>query len=119
MEQALAPFVPDWAMPPNASALAEVVPDRAQAERFARLLFDGMTGFVNLRAIEEPAPEGRKAQVIQKWLPINEDLSRPVGDYVEECAAGGYAAYLLPHPVTDGGDGLKDILGPARPSNRR
>ncbi len=83
--------------------------DRAQAEQFARLLFEGMSGFVNLRAIEEPAPAGRKPRLLERWLPIDADLDRLVGDYVEECAASGLAAYLLPHPVVNGGGGLKDI----------
>jgi hypothetical protein len=98
--------VPLWVI------LEPVVPgvDRAQAEEFARLLFGGITGFVNLRAIEEPAPEGRKSAVQQRWLPINGDLPAALGDYVEGCAEKGFAAYLLPHPVSEGGGGLKDIL---------
>lgn len=87
-----------------------VKPDRAQAERFAGLLFDGMTGFVNLRGIEEPAPGDRRGQVQQSWLPIDPQLPTAIGDYVEACAAAGLAAYLLPHPVAEGGGGLKDIL---------
>ena len=48
--------------------------------------------------------------MIQKWLPIDAALAGAVGDYVEQCADQGYAAFLLPHPVNEGGGGLKDIL---------
>ena len=101
-----ASLIGSWAL----AQVAPVSPDRSQAETFARLLFDGMTGFVNLRAIEEPAPAGRKAQVFERWLPIDENLPRAIGDYIEDCAASGHAAYLLPHPVSERGGGLKDIL---------
>lgn len=97
----------------SAQIVAPVAPakvDRVQAEQFARLLFEGMAGYVNLRAIEEPAPSRGKARVVERWLPIGADLPGAVGDYVEECAASGLAAYLLPHPVREGGGGLKDIL---------
>lgn len=114
MSESAVPIVGAWAFS-SADAVstqppAAVVPDRDQAERFARLLFQGMSGFANLRAIEEPAPQGRKARVHETWLPIDDQLPDAVGDYVESCAANGLAAYLLPHPVSEGGGGLKDIL---------
>ena len=97
-----------WLIPPTLPS-AEVVPDRLQAEEFARLLFDGFEGWVNLRGVEEPA--AGKPRVYEKWCAIDEALPAAVGDFVESCAANGFAAYLLPHPVRQNGGGKEDILG--------
>jgi hypothetical protein len=83
-------------------------PDRRQTERFARELFEGMTGFVALRGIPEPAGAGRWPT--EQWVPIDGDMPKVVGDFVEQCAASGHAAFVLPHPVQAGQGGLKGIL---------
>src|SRR5579872_7107207 len=97
------PIVPSWDLP---STPAESLVARAQAEEFARLLFSGMTGYVNLRGI---SPNKAGPHPYEAWEPINANLPATVGDYVEMCATRGYAAFLLPHPVRQGGGGQKDI----------
>ena len=72
---------PTWFAPSLPPVAASEV-DRKQSEKFAGLLFDGMAGWVNLRAIEEPPPAGRKAHVLEEWHPIGAGLSQVVGDFV-------------------------------------
>lgn len=105
---------PGWALPSlsaKSQSLSHIVkPDRSQAERYASLVFHGAHGFVNLRAIEEPAPKDRAPIIRQAWLPIDDALPASIGQYVEDCARDGLAAYLIPAPVRQGGGGLDDLL---------
>lgn len=48
--------------------------------------------------------------VRDSWVPIDETLPAVVGDYVEQCARDGFAAYLLPAAVREGAGGLSGIL---------
>jgi hypothetical protein len=105
---------PTWLLKDSADSAAPAeqsatLVDRKQAEAFARLLFEGMSGFAHLRGIASvPAPGAPPPY--ERWYTIDDALPGIVGDYVEMCAANGYAAYLIPHPVTENSGGLTGIL---------
>jgi len=100
--------------PTGAAALSPPgLVDRSQVDQFVRALFGGLGGcggFVNFRAIEEPEPVGRKANAIDRWLPIENSLPYRVADLVDEFTAAGFASYLIPAIMREGDGGKTGLI---------